>query len=83
MAKENTNTKITKKTTNRKKTTGKKSNTRKKVTELNLWAYNENCDLEMVKVPIQHRMNFLYRFGVMTPPDKQQVLEWLESIKNV
>jgi hypothetical protein len=90
MAKQNTTVKkTTKKTTTRKKTTAKKSTTRKKttrrkkVTDLNLWTYNEECKLERVKVPIQYRMDFLYRFGVMTPPDKQQVLEWLEAIKNV
>jgi len=74
MAKENTTTK--------KKTTTKKV-TKKRSTDLNLFVYNENCDLEIVKVPIKYRMDFLYRFGVMTPPDKQQVIDWLESIKSV
>ena len=77
MAKENTTTK--KKTTTKKVT---KKVTKKRSTDLNLFVYNENCDLEIVKVPIKYRMDFLYRFGVMTPPDKQQVIDWLESIKN-
>lgn len=66
-----------------KSSTKKTTKKRKKVTDLNLWTYNDNCELEMVKVPIEYRMDFLYRFGVMTPPDKQQVIDWLESIKSV
>ena len=90
MAKTNTTTK--KKTTTRKKTTRKtttsrvtkrKTTRRKKVTDLNLWAYNEKCELVKIKVPIKYRMDFVYRFGVMSPPDKQQVMDWLESIKSV
>lgn len=77
MAKENTTTK--KKATTKKVT---KKVTKKRSTDLNLFVYNENCDLEIVKVPIKYRMDFLYRFGVMTPPDKQQVIDWLESIKS-
>ena len=84
MAKTNTTTKkTTKKSTTGKKTTTRKTTRRKKSTDLNLWTYNEECKLERVKVPIKYRMDFLYRFGVMTPPDKQRVMDWLESIKSV
>ena len=91
MAKTNTTSKKTtrkttttrKKTTSRAKTTKPKTTRRKKVTNLNLWAYNEKCELVRIKVPIKYRMDFVYRFGVMTPPDKQQVMDWLESIKSV
>jgi hypothetical protein len=65
---------------NTKKSKDKK---REKVTDLNLWTYNENCELEMVKIPIQHRMEFLYKFGLVSPPEKQSVLDWLESINNI
>ena len=84
MAKTNTTTKkTTKKATTGKKTTTRKTTRRKKSTDLNLWTYDENCNLTIVKVPIKYRMDFLYRFGVMTPPDKQRVMDWLESIKSV
>ena len=92
MAKTNTTSKKTtrKTTTTRKKTTSRAKTTkpkttrrRKKVTNLDLWAYNEKCELVRIKVPIKNRMDFVYRFGVMTPPDKQQVMDWLESIKSV
>ena len=79
MTKANTNTK--------KKTTTKKTNTKKvakkRSTDLNLFVYNENCELEIMKVPIKYRMDFLYRFGVMSAPSKERVIEWLESIKSV
>jgi len=71
---------MTKQTTDKKST---KKTTKKGSTDLNLFVYNEECNLEIIKVPIQYRMDFFYRFGVMTPPDKQQVIDWLESIKSV
>ena len=84
MAKTNTTTKkkTTTKKTSTKKTTTKKV-AKKRSTDLNLFVYNENCDLEIMQVPIKYRMDFLYRFGVMTPPSKERVIEWLESIKSV
>lgn len=84
MTKANTTTKkkTTTKKTSTKKTTTKKL-AKKRSTDLNLFVYNENCELEIMKVPIKYRMDFVYRFGVMSAPSKERVIEWLESIKSV
>jgi hypothetical protein len=62
----------------------KKSNNSKskrvKITNLNMWTYNDDCKLEMVKIPIEHRMGFLNNFGFLDIPSKQKVMEWLENI---
>lgn len=55
---------------------------RKKIKDLNLWTYDENQELAIVKVPVKYRMDFLRKFGVLEPANKSEVVSWLKEIKN-
>jgi len=62
----------------------RRSKKKKKVdnTNLNLFVYNEECKLEIMKVPRQFTKNYITDFGVLTVRTKSELTNWLESLKN-
>jgi hypothetical protein len=62
----------------------RRSKKKKKVdnTNLNLFVYNEECKLEIMKVPRQFTKNYITDFGVLTVRKKSELTNWLSILQN-
>ena len=62
----------------------RRSKKKKKVdnTNLNLFVYNEECKLEIMKVPRQFTKNYITDFGVLTVRTKSELTNWLSILQN-
>jgi hypothetical protein len=49
---------------------------------LNLFVYNEESKLEIVKVPRQFTKNYITDFGVLTVRTKSELTNWLSNLQN-
>lgn len=61
----------------------RRSKKKKKVdnTNLNLFVYNEECKLEIMKVPRQFTKNYITDFGVLTVRTKSELTNWLSILQ--
>ena len=62
----------------------RRSKKKKKVdnTNLNLFVYNEECKLEIIKVPREFTKNYITDFGVLTVRTKSELTNWLSNLQN-
>ena len=62
----------------------RRSKKKKKVdnTNLNLFVYNEECKLEIMKVPREFTKNYITDFGVLTVRKKSELTNWLSILQN-
>ena len=66
------------------KKTRRSNKKKKKVdnTNLNLFVYNEESKLEIMKVPRQFTKNYITDFGVLTVRTKSELTNWLVNLQN-
>lgn len=66
------------------KKTRRSNKKKKKVdnTNLNLFVYNEESKLEIMKVPRQFTKNYITDFGVLTVRTKSELTNWLSNLQN-
>ena len=55
---------------------------KEKQKNLNLFVYNEECKLEIMKVPRQFTKNYITDFGVLTVRTKSELTNWLSILQN-
>lgn len=48
---------------------------------MNIWVFNDSCDIEQIKIPTELRMEFISTFGVEKLTYKPLVESWL-NLKN-
>ena len=62
----------------------RRSKKKKKVdnTNLNLFVYNEESKLEVIKVPREFTKNYINDFGVLTVRTKSELTNWLSNLQN-
>lgn len=72
--------KTTKKPISKKKST-KKVVKKKVIKDLSLWALNEDNKIEKVIVPLEYKLDYIKRFGVMEITTKSELQTWLENMK--
>jgi len=53
----------------------------KPIKDLSLWAYNDDCEIEKVIVPLKYKMDYITKFGVMEITTKYELQSWLQSLE--
>lgn len=48
---------------------------------MNIWVYNDSCEIEKIKIPTKLRMDFISTFGVERLTYKPLVESWLNFNK--
>lgn len=58
----------------------KPTKVRKVYTEYDIWTYNNDSQLELIKLPFKYKNEFIARFGVTELANTNDVLTWISNM---